>query len=279
MSPPEVAALVVGPGGVVDEEAGGLGPGGHVGQRVGHRLEVGDGAAERPPLARHGPRPGRAPLRPSPRRRRRRSGGTGPASAWPPGSRRSTSPRTSPGPTGHAVEDEPADGVGGEHLDRLAGEAGGVAGHDEGGDAPGAGVGGGAGEDGVEVGVGGVGDPGLLPCQAPAVAVGFGGQGQGGGVGARPRLRQGEGRHRLAPGDRRHEPAGQLRGARLDQRVRAEALEGERRLGLGALPGQRLPEPAQLGGRHPVAARPAERRGEQPAEQRRSPPAPGPAAG
>ena len=178
-----------------------------------------------------------------------------------------------------AVEDEPSDGVGGEHVDRLAGEAGGVAGNDEGGHAPGAGVGAGAGEDRVDVGVGGVGDPRLLPRESPAVAVGFGGQGQGGGVGARPRLRQGEGRHRLAPGDRGHEPAGQRRRAGLDQRVGAETLQGEGGLGLRCTPGPappgagtaRWPRPRRRPSRRAAWGR-AGRAG-------RSRPGPGPAGG
>ena len=57
--------------------------------------------------------------------------------------------------------------------ERLAAEPGAVAGDHERGDAAGSGVRRRAGEDGVDVGVRRVGDPGLLATQAPAVAVGL----------------------------------------------------------------------------------------------------------
>ena len=66
-----------------------------------------------------------------------------------------------------AVEDQRADGVRREHVERLAGEPGAVGGDGEGGDAARAGAAG-PGEDGVEVGLGRVGDPALLAGQPPA---------------------------------------------------------------------------------------------------------------
>src|SRR5947207_2920254 len=74
---------------------------------------------------------------------------------------------------------------------------------------------------------------------------------------------------RIAPGHGGDETAGEFARARLDQWVRAQTLQAEGRLGLGALPGQHLPQPAQFRGRDPVPARPPQGGREQPAEQPR----------
>lgn len=112
-----------------------------------------------------------------------------------------------------------------------------------------------AGEHGVEVGLRRVGDPALLAGQPPTAGGGVGAQGEGRRVGARTRFAECEG------GDgatRPHlgEPAIAVRrGARPDQGVGAEALEGQRGLGLRAAAGQGLAEQTEVEGagvQHPV---------------------------
>ena len=138
-------------------------------------------------------------------------------------------------------------------------------------DAAGAGARGGAGEHGVDVGIGRVGDPGLVAVQRPAVAV-------------RPRL---ERERRRRPSPRRARTARtpattsplatpgiqrstRRRRSRTGGSGSAEPLQGERGLGLGVDRGERLAEQAQLhGGR--VARGLLRRSPEQPAQQ------PGPA--
>ena len=110
-----------------------------------------------------------------------------------------------------AVEDERADRVRGQQVEPLAAQTLGVAGHHERRDAAGAGAFGGAGEDRVDVGVGRVGDPGLLAVQPPPVTVRGRPQGEGRGVRAGIGLGQRESRDDAAgdhPGIQRSTVAG-----------------------------------------------------------------------
>jgi hypothetical protein len=133
-----------------------------------------------------------------------------------------------------------------DQVERLAGEALAVAGDGERGQPARARALGGAGEHRVDVRIGRVGDPCLLAGQAEAVAVALGAQGEGRHVRARLRLREREGGHRLAArqpvAPRRH----QLRPPVGEDRVRAEPLDRERRLGLGAAPREPLPDEAEV---------------------------------
>ena len=168
----------------------------------------------------------------------------------------------------HPVEDQAADRVRADHVEVLAAQAGPVGGHHERAHPARAGAWRGPGEDGVEVGLGRVGDPDLLAGQPPPGAVGFGPQRQRGGVGSGLGLGQRERRHRV-PGGHRGQPApDDLLPPGLQDRVGAEALQGQRGLRLGALRGQRLPQQAQVhrGGlpRRPPAGDPRKQPGEQP---------------
>ena len=125
----------------------------------------------------------------------------------------------------------------------------GVAGHRERGDAAGAGALGGAREHGVDVGVGRVGDPGLLAVQPPAVAVGGRAAAT---VRAASEPASGSESANAGDGVAGHDtgdPAltGDV-GPGLEDRVAAQPLEGERGLGLGGDGGQRLAQQAQLHG-------------------------------
>lgn len=142
--------------------------------------------------------------------------------------------------------------MGAEHLQRFAAEPRAVGGYQEGRDAAAAGAGRGAGEDGVEVGLGGVGDPALLAGQLPTPRPDRGPgrrpgrglesgrarrvgrahracrEGEGRGVGAGPWFAERVRGHR-APGDDLGQPAGPLLGgAGLDHGIAAEGLEGAR---------------------------------------------------
>ena len=145
------------------------------------------------------------------------------------------------------VEDQAADRVRGEHVERLAGEPVGVAGHGERGARRGRRRGAGPREHGVDVGVGCVGDPGLLAVQPPGpVAVGGRGQGQGGGVRPGAGLGEREGGDR-GPGHDRGDPAlHQRRRTGLEDRIAAQPLQGQRGLGLGGDGRQRLAQQAEL---------------------------------
>lgn len=146
----------------------------------------------------------------------------------------------------YAVEGQGPDRVRREHLQRLSAEPRPVGRYEEGGHPTGARALGGAGEDGAEVGLGGVGDPALLAGQPPSFAVRFGPQREGGRVRAGVRLAQREGGDGAARDDL-GEPSFLLgAGAGLDDRVRAEALEGECGLGLGAAVGERFAQQAQF---------------------------------
>ena len=145
-----------------------------------------------------------------------------------------------------AVQLEPPDGVGRQQLQRLAGDSCGVSWEDERCHSPRLGPLGGSGEEHVEIGVRGVGDPGLHPGQAVGVTFPFGSQLDGRGVRTMLRFAEGEGRHRLPAGHRRDPPLHQLVAARLEDRISAQALHGEGRLGLGGALGQSFAEQADL---------------------------------
>ncbi len=144
------------------------------------------------------------------------------------------------------VEVQPPDRVRGQQVERFTGESVGVARHGEGGDAPGP-VGPGPREHGVDVGLGCVGDPGLLAVQPPRpVAVGGRGQGQGRGVRPGAGLREREG----GDGGAGHDPGDpalhQRRRTGLEDRIAAQPLQGQRGLGLGRDGRQRLAQQAEL---------------------------------
>jgi len=110
-------------------------------------------------------------------------------------------------------------------------------------------VGAGPREHGVDVGLGCVGDPGLLAVQPPGtVAVGGRRQRQGGGVRSGAGLRERKAGDR-GPGHDLRDPAfHQRRRTRLEDRIAAQPLQRERGLGLGGDGRQRLAEEAQLQG-------------------------------
>ena len=228
---------VVGGGGLEDEQPRGLDPGGDVGEPVGDRLEPGSGAPKASRCAAWATARSSAaramPTAKAPTLGRKRSR-VAIATEKP----RSTSPITAePGTTTPSKRSRPiACGAISRPTRRRAR---GVARDHEGGQAAGAVVGG-PGEDGVDVGLGGVGDPGLLAGQHEPVAVRLGAQRQGGDVRAGARLGERERRHRLAG----REPRPPL----VAKREPAEPLDRERRLGLGAVPRQPLPHQAELDG-------------------------------
>ncbi len=121
-----------------------------------------------------------------------------------------------------------------------------VAGDGEGGDATRPRAWRGAGEDRVDVGVGRVGDPGLGAVEGPAVTVGPRLEVERAGVTAGAGLRQGEARHDETARDRGQPLVTGRAVARLEDRVGAQPLQGQRGLGLGVDGGERLPEQAQL---------------------------------
>lgn len=234
----------------VDHEAGGVGAQGHLGDVVGDGLEAGEGAAER--LAAGGVREGRVEggLRHADRERAH----AGPEEVE--GAHGDPEPAVGLAEDvgvgdGDAVEAEGADRVRGEHVERGAGEAGAVGGEQERGHAAGARAGGGAGEEGVEVRLGGVGDPALLTGEPPAAGAGavrLGRQGEGGRVGARAGLAEREGGHRRALAHR-GQPAGALLFRAVGVHgVGAQPLEGEGRLGLRAGVGEGFAHQAQVEG-------------------------------
>jgi hypothetical protein len=137
----------------------------------------------------------------------------------------------------------------GEEGERLAREAFALARDGKGRHAPGARVLLRACEDGVDVGLGGVRNPDLRPVQAKAVAVPLGPERERRRVRAGLRLAERERGHRLAgrePGDPRL-PDAWLRA--LQDRIAAEPLERESRLGLRRAMGEPFAEQAELDGR------------------------------
>ena len=148
----------------------------------------------------------------------------------------------------HGVEAHAADRVVGDEGDRRARQPGAVAWHHECGDPSGARAGGGAGEDGVDVGVGRVGDECLLARESEAVAVALCGEAESGDVRPGAWLGDRERRHRLTGADPGDPLVDDLRTAGREDGVRAQALEGECRLGGGAIARQPLPNQAQLEG-------------------------------
>src|SRR5919108_160281 len=234
--------------GRVHEEPGRLGSGGHLGEGVADGLELPDRAPER--LASRPVLDGRIERGPG----------------HPHGERPYAGAEQVQRPHGHLepgvdlaedliradrdpVEPEPADRVGRQKLEWVAGQAVGVAGHGERRHALRTGLRGGPGEHRVHVGVRRVRDPGLLASQPPAVAVAFGGELQPGRVGSVLRLGQRERGHGPAGGDLGNPPLHQHRRSRLEDRVRPKPLEGQGRLGFGRLAGQGLAKEAQGGGR------------------------------
>lgn len=148
----------------------------------------------------------------------------------------------------YTVEVQCPDGVRGQHVECLAGEPRPVGGHEEGGDATGSVALPRPGEDGVEVGLGGVGDPALLAGEPPAVTTGGRpcGEGEGSRVGPRARLAEREGGDGAA-GAHLGEPARALGlGSRQADRTGSEALERERGLRLRAAARQRLAQQAEI---------------------------------
>ncbi|CAM3998176.1 hypothetical protein NOGI109294_21600 [Nocardiopsis gilva] len=153
---------------------------------------------------------------------------------------------------GDPVEREVSQRVRGDHVERFAGEPGTVGGNEERGDAPCPGVRAGAGEHGVDVGVGSVGDPGLLTGEAPPARLRarpwfrFGGQAQRGGIGPGVRLTERERRDGVAGRDLRDPVGDLLLGSGLDDGGGAESLQCQCGLGRGADLRQCLAEQAQL---------------------------------
>ena len=271
------SAIVVGPGSVVDEEAGGLRPGGHVGQGVRHGLEVADGPAEGPPLAGVGTAWSSAawaiPTANAPTLGRNRSSvriaTRNPAL---------TSPSTSPGPTGTPSKTSRPMACGatmsigspdspGRRRERRRRSRPGRRRRATCGRRPCRGRPRGRWRSRSSPRTGA---SRRRRVRRPA---------QGGGVRARSRLRQGEGRHGLAPGHGGHEAAGGLRRARLDHRVRTEALQRPAPSPPRCTPGPALP----VGGtaRWPTRRRRPSRRAASGTAGRAGPTrrAPGPAAG
>lgn len=241
-------ARVVRRRGRVDHEAGRLGAQGEIGHLVRDRLEVLQLAAERVAPGGVGERRVERGLRHADgegadTRAEEVQGGHGDAEA---------AVRFAEHVVGgdrDRVEVEGADGVRGQHVQGGAGESGAVGGDQERGDSARSGVRGRTGEDGVEVGLGGVRDPGLLADEAPASgAVGLGAQCEGRGVGAGARLAEREGRDGGAVTDARQPVRALGVGAVRVHGVRAQPLEGERGLGLRAGAGEGLAHQAQVEG-------------------------------
>ena len=227
------------------EQPAGLDPGRHLGQRVLRGLLVDQPATEQLPLG----RPGQARVERGLGHADRERADARPEQVE--GPHRDAEPLVDlaedvvPGDP-DPVEVDGAEGVRRHHVQALAAQARAVAAHRERRHAPRPGARCGAGEEGVDVGVGGVGDPGLGAVQRPAVTVRPCLEGEGGGVRAGVGLGECERGYDVAAHD-----AGQpaLAGglvARLEDRVGAEALKSQRRLGLRVDLREPLAEQAQL---------------------------------
>ena len=132
-----------------------------------------------------------------------------------------------------------------EQLEVLAREPLALARHDERRD-PLRAARGGAGEDAVDVGFGRVRDPDLRAGQAEAAAVALGTQSEVRRVRPRLGLAEREGGDGLAAREPRDPLLAQRRLPAAEDRVAAEALQRERRLGLGAAVRETLAELAEL---------------------------------
>ena len=124
-----------------------------------------------------------------------------------------------------------------------------VGGDEERGDAAGSGALGRTGEDGVEVGLGGVGDPALLAGEPPAVPAPVAGRAaRASAAASEPAPGSLSAKAATAPpGAHPGQPARALGGgAGPDDRVGAEALEGEGGLGLRAAVGEGFAQQAQI---------------------------------
>jgi hypothetical protein len=101
-------------------------------------------------------------------------------------------------------------------------------------------------EDAVDIGLRSVRDPELRAGQAKAVAVALGAEREVRRVGPGLGLTEGECGYNLAARQARDPLVSQRRPAAAEDRIAAEPLEGERRLGLGAAVRETLAELAQL---------------------------------